>query len=50
MNRVKVYKRVTKHRKAVAEFKKLFDALVTEAARVLGVSEGELLEQLAEAA
>ena len=33
-----------------AEFKKLFDALITEAARVLGISEGELLEQLAEAA
>ena len=32
------------------EFKKLFDPLITEAARVLGVSEGELLEQLAEAA
>lgn len=33
-----------------SEFKKLFDALITEAAQVLGVSEGELLEQLAEAA
>ena len=33
-----------------AEFKRIFDALITEAARVLGISEGELLEQLAEAA
>ena len=33
-----------------AEFKKIFDPLIKEAARVLGVTEGELLEQLAEAA
>ncbi len=32
------------------EFKKLFDPLITEAARVLGVTEGELLEQLGNAA
>ena len=32
------------------EFKKIFDPLIKEAARVLGVTEGELLEQLAEAA
>lgn len=33
-----------------SEFKRIFDALITEAARVLGITEGELLEQLAEAA
>ena len=32
------------------EFKKLFDALITEAARVLGVTENELLDQLEDAA
>ena len=32
------------------EFKKLFDALITEAARVLGVTENELLDQLGDAA
>ena len=32
------------------EFKKLFDPLITEAARVLGVTKGELLEQLGDAA
>ena len=33
-----------------AEFKKIFDPLITEAARVLGVTENELLDQLGDAA
>ena len=33
-----------------AEFKKIFDPLIKEAARVLGVTENELLDQLGDAA